>query len=534
MAGNRGQGGSLAMAWRFEPGEGLRKAFRRVSAEEIAKVRAGLRGPEADRDKAIHEARQAFKRLRALVRLAKPPLGSDFAAENRRWRDAGRLLSGSRDTTVLLQSFDKLHRRLGGKVPAQAVKRLRSRIAKTEAGNGADDIEAKLHQVLRTARRGRSVGRGHSIGRIAGTRCCTGSTRARSGSGGTGRRRARTTAARGPAQLAEARKGPGGAAPPLPPRRASGIPRAKPTRRRPPSCSATSTISGSSRSGFAPIRCRRISPGTAIFSSTRSKSAATALQAAKRSRRARRFPSQKAKAFADAIGAAWDKASKRKARKSGKRPARERRRSRGYFSTAVKTPSHVRRRVFAQLGDPFRVDIVEPRRAIAGASLPRPLRRRRPPARNRPSDRSRSSGCAPRISPGIPALQRIGLVAEQGENSDRLGAADDADEIDLEERQAGRMRARVLGDQDRQAVLLRQAFDARGDVHRVADRRIAEALLRAEIADAAGAGVEADADLDRLALASCSAPPAPSAWRARRGRRGADGPVSSSGAFQKP
>ena len=67
------------MAWRFEPGEGLRKAFRRVSAEEIAKVRAGLSGPEADRDKAIHEARQAFKRLRALVRLAKPPLGSDFA-----------------------------------------------------------------------------------------------------------------------------------------------------------------------------------------------------------------------------------------------------------------------------------------------------------------------------------------------------------------------------------------------------------------------------------------------------------------------
>lgn len=136
------------MAWRFEPGEGLRKAFRRVSAEEIAKVRAGLRGPEAERDKAIYEARQSFKRLRALVRLAKPPLGSDFAAENRRWRDAGRLLSGSRDTTVLLQSFDKLLGDRAERFKAQAVKRLRSRITKTKAGNGADDIEEKLHQVL--------------------------------------------------------------------------------------------------------------------------------------------------------------------------------------------------------------------------------------------------------------------------------------------------------------------------------------------------------------------------------------------------
>ena len=55
------------MAWRFEPGEGVRSAFRRVSAEEIAKVRSGLTGPEDNRDKAIHEARQGFKRLRALV-----------------------------------------------------------------------------------------------------------------------------------------------------------------------------------------------------------------------------------------------------------------------------------------------------------------------------------------------------------------------------------------------------------------------------------------------------------------------------------
>jgi CHAD domain-containing protein len=124
------------MAWRFEPAEGLQRAFRRTALEEIARVRDSLRTADDDRNGAIHSARQGFKRLRALMRLAKPQLGADFDAENRRWRDAGRLLSGSRDTTVLLQTFDTLIADCGGKVSADSVGRLRSRVAKSGAANG--------------------------------------------------------------------------------------------------------------------------------------------------------------------------------------------------------------------------------------------------------------------------------------------------------------------------------------------------------------------------------------------------------------
>ena len=124
------------MAWRFEPGDDLQNAFRRAAAEEIARVRASLSDTEADRNAAIHSARQGFKRLRALTRLAKPQLGDSFETESRRWRDAGRLLSGSRDTTVLLQTFDKLIADCGGKVPADGVRRLRSRLAKPRVRNG--------------------------------------------------------------------------------------------------------------------------------------------------------------------------------------------------------------------------------------------------------------------------------------------------------------------------------------------------------------------------------------------------------------
>jgi CHAD domain-containing protein len=131
------------MVWRFEPGEDLQKAFRRAAAEEIARIRESLSGVSEDKNAAIHSARQGFKRLRALTRLAKPQLGEGFERENLRWRDAGRLLSGARDTTVLLQTFDKLIADCGGKVPADGVRRLRSRVAKRgpRNGRGALDVE---------------------------------------------------------------------------------------------------------------------------------------------------------------------------------------------------------------------------------------------------------------------------------------------------------------------------------------------------------------------------------------------------------
>lgn len=137
------------MAWRFEPGEELCAAFRRVALEEIARIRAGLTSPEIDRDTAIHQARQGFKRMRALVRLAKPQLGAEFAAENERWRDAGRLLSGSRDIAVLHQTYDKLIAERGADLPAAKVRRLRSRLA----ANGAAppepaEAEANVRRVL--------------------------------------------------------------------------------------------------------------------------------------------------------------------------------------------------------------------------------------------------------------------------------------------------------------------------------------------------------------------------------------------------
>jgi CHAD domain-containing protein len=115
------------MAWRFEAGEELPQAFRRVAKEESARIEAGLAKGNADPEAAIHEARQGFKRLRALLRLGRDALGRDFDVEDRRWRDAARLLAHSRQEAALRKILDHALAKCDGIAPTDAT-RLRAAI----------------------------------------------------------------------------------------------------------------------------------------------------------------------------------------------------------------------------------------------------------------------------------------------------------------------------------------------------------------------------------------------------------------------
>lgn len=135
------------MAFRFQRGEPLADAFRRVATEEVRRAREGLASKDAERGKAIHNARRGFKRMRALLRLAKPGLGSAFEAENHRWRDAGRLLAPSRDAAVLLDSFDGCARRFGRSLDDRDRQRLREGLE----GELAADLDGKrIRSAVRT------------------------------------------------------------------------------------------------------------------------------------------------------------------------------------------------------------------------------------------------------------------------------------------------------------------------------------------------------------------------------------------------
>jgi CHAD domain-containing protein len=99
-------------------GEGMRRIARgraERALEELRKAEAG--GPP----ESIHAARKDLKKLRAVLRMSRDELGGKlFRAENRRYRDAGRLLSDSRDAEVKLQTVGSLRRHSGSAFPSRA------------------------------------------------------------------------------------------------------------------------------------------------------------------------------------------------------------------------------------------------------------------------------------------------------------------------------------------------------------------------------------------------------------------------------
>lgn len=94
----------------FDPKLNVTDNLRQVAAAELDAARSALAAlPGDDPHDGIHAARKAIKRLRALLRLARPVLGKPlYRRENVRLRDAARRLSAVRDARALIDTFDTL------------------------------------------------------------------------------------------------------------------------------------------------------------------------------------------------------------------------------------------------------------------------------------------------------------------------------------------------------------------------------------------------------------------------------------------
>lgn len=94
------------------PAEGLRRIALGRAVRAVERLRQAER--EEDPSECIHAARKDLKKLRAVARLVRRELGEDlYRAENARYRDAGRLLSGPRDAEVKLETLEGLRERGG-------------------------------------------------------------------------------------------------------------------------------------------------------------------------------------------------------------------------------------------------------------------------------------------------------------------------------------------------------------------------------------------------------------------------------------
>lgn len=101
--------------------EELAAGLKRVAAGRAEKALERLRGDDEAPADAVHGARKDVKKLRAALRMARGALPKRlYKEENRRYRDAARALSASRDAEVKLETLEALAER-DGELPREAV-----------------------------------------------------------------------------------------------------------------------------------------------------------------------------------------------------------------------------------------------------------------------------------------------------------------------------------------------------------------------------------------------------------------------------
>jgi CHAD domain-containing protein len=96
------------MAYRLKTGRLLAKSIERAGLEQIERSTSEL-AQNPNPHEGVHQARKAFKRMRALLLLIRPIIGEKaYARENQRYRGLGQKYSGVRDVQALLDTVHKL------------------------------------------------------------------------------------------------------------------------------------------------------------------------------------------------------------------------------------------------------------------------------------------------------------------------------------------------------------------------------------------------------------------------------------------
>lgn len=131
------------MSYKLKLNERLESSVRRIGTEQIDSAVARLTGA-GDPVEIVHGTRKSLKKIRALLRMARPGLADGvFEQENTRFRDIARQLSQVRDQHVLRDVIAALHGTSDGQVKA-AFGAAASQLAATTADAGHADLPTAL------------------------------------------------------------------------------------------------------------------------------------------------------------------------------------------------------------------------------------------------------------------------------------------------------------------------------------------------------------------------------------------------------
>jgi CHAD domain-containing protein len=144
------------MSYRFEENETVGEAIKRISLEQSQKALERLKS-NRNRDKAIHDARVRFKKMRALLKLIRGEIDEGtYRQENLCYRDAGRQLSSVRDSAAMVETLDKLVERFGDQLSPGVFEGIRKSFMKSKRKRQVEKkkIMSEVARTIRTAGRG--------------------------------------------------------------------------------------------------------------------------------------------------------------------------------------------------------------------------------------------------------------------------------------------------------------------------------------------------------------------------------------------
>lgn len=135
--------------------EGIEAAIKRLIDAHIQEGVEAL--ATAPPDEAVHEARKACKKIRALLRLVRKEMDGAYKAENVHFRDAGRRVAALRDAAAHRETVDWLEEEAGEGLDEGLVERLRKAVDDHhEAVLDAHDVPERLARMRRDLVAGRA------------------------------------------------------------------------------------------------------------------------------------------------------------------------------------------------------------------------------------------------------------------------------------------------------------------------------------------------------------------------------------------
>lgn len=128
----------IAMGFGFKRDEGIAEGLRRIAAGQIGSALEEISSERLKPDKKVHQVRKRCKKLRGLVRLARPGMPEAYRKENAWIRDTAGPLGELRDSQTVLTTLEGLLERYSDQIQPAAFDPLRRSLARNKQDVAGD------------------------------------------------------------------------------------------------------------------------------------------------------------------------------------------------------------------------------------------------------------------------------------------------------------------------------------------------------------------------------------------------------------